>query len=221
MSSIKKNCFPDENRKLYTMNTEFLTDPETYARYYHEMSAARREKIDRLCQEKDRRLSLAAGILLDRGLQNYGLREADVNIAPGAHGKPYLSDYPDIHFSLSHSHKMAMAVFADAEVGCDIEYQKRLNEKLARRFFCPQEYAWMMEERDIQKRKGRFYRLWTLKESFLKATGMGLLLPLDSFCFVFEGELLCSLRQQYDDAEYLLEEYPLADYSAAICTRLE
>ncbi|MCD8346648.1 MAG: 4'-phosphopantetheinyl transferase superfamily protein [Lachnospiraceae bacterium] len=201
------------------MNTEILADSATYARYYNEMSAARREKISRLCQEKDRMLSLAAGILLDRGLQTYGLREADVRIAYGAYGKPYLPDFPDIHFSLSHSHEMAMAVFADAPIGCDIEYQKRLNEKLARRFFCPSEYAWMMQSEDLEVQKRRFYRLWTLKESFLKATGMGLHLPLDSFCFTFEGEDLCSLRQQYDDAEYALEEYSLEGYRAAVCLK--
>lgn len=164
-------------------------------------------------------LSLAAGILLDQGLQTYGLREADVRIAYGAYGKPYLPDFPDIHFSLSHSHEMAMAVFADEEAGCDIEYQKRLNEKLARRFFCPSEYAWMTQSEDLEVQKRRFYRLWTLKESFLKATGMGLHLPLDSFCFTFEGEDLCSLRQQYDDAEYTLEEYLLEGYRAAVCLK--
>ncbi|MCD8397299.1 MAG: 4'-phosphopantetheinyl transferase superfamily protein [Lachnospiraceae bacterium] len=201
------------------MSTEILTDSAAYARYYNEMSAARREKIDRLCQEKDRMLSLAAGILLDQGLQTYGLREADVRIAYGAYGKPYLPDFPDIHFSLSHSHEMAMAVFADEEAGCDIEYQKRLNEKLARRFFCPSEYAWMTQSEDLEVQKRRFYRLWTLKESFLKATGMGLHLPLDSFCFTFEGEDLCSLRQQYDDAEYTLEEYLLEGYRAAVCLK--
>ncbi|MCD8338227.1 MAG: 4'-phosphopantetheinyl transferase superfamily protein [Lachnospiraceae bacterium] len=203
------------------MNTDFLTDSETFARYYREMSAARREKIDRLRLEKDRKLSLAAGILLDRGLQTYGLREAGVRIVPGEHGKPYLPDFPDIHFSLSHSHEMAMAVFADTEVGCDIEYQKQLNEKLARRFFCPEEYAWMTEREDPKEQKIRFYRLWTLKESFLKATGMGLHLPLDSFCFSFEGECLCSFRQCYDEADYAVEEHPFGEYSAAVCLKTE
>ncbi|MCC8103122.1 MAG: 4'-phosphopantetheinyl transferase superfamily protein [Clostridiales bacterium] len=201
------------------MNTEALADPQIYARCYCEMSAMRQEKINRLHLENDRKLSLAAGILLDRGLQAYGLREGNVRIAFGEHGKPYLPDFSDIHFSLSHSHEMAMAVFAETEVGCDIEYQKQLNEKLARRFFCPSEYAWIFQTEDLKEQKKRFYRLWTLKESFLKATGMGLLLPLNSFCFAFEGEHLSSFSQQYDDAEYLLEEYSFSDYSAAVCWR--
>ncbi|MCC8065877.1 MAG: 4'-phosphopantetheinyl transferase superfamily protein [Clostridiales bacterium] len=81
-----------------------------------------------------------------------------------------------------------MAVFAETEIGCDIEYKKRPNDKLARRFFCPEEYEWLTRPQSQAEKKDRFYRLWTLKESFLKATGLGLYLPLDSFCFHIEED---------------------------------
>ena len=40
-----------------------------------------------------------------------------------------------------------------------------------------------MKIEDEHKRCEEFYRLWTLKESFMKVTGLGMKLPLDSFCF--------------------------------------
>ncbi|MCC8047442.1 MAG: 4'-phosphopantetheinyl transferase superfamily protein [Clostridiales bacterium] len=171
--------------RAYTMTTEPLSDPELFAQYYRNMPKERQKKIERIRMEQDKRLSLAAGILLDLGLKKYRLNAADVRICAGEYGKPYLPDYPEIHFSLSHSKAMAMAVFSEIEIGCDIEYQKKVNENLARRFYCPQEYVWMQEASDEEERKSRFYRLWTLKESFIKTTGMGLRLPLDSFCFSF------------------------------------
>ncbi|MCD7736265.1 MAG: 4'-phosphopantetheinyl transferase superfamily protein, partial [Lachnospiraceae bacterium] len=167
-------------------------------------------------------------------------------VSQGEHGKPFFPDFPEIHFSLSHSGEMAMAVFADTEIGCDIELKKQANEKLARRFFCPEEYAWMARAKDEPERKERFYRLWTLKESFLKATGWGLRLPLDSFCFFItesaeresgrpgeppvarermngdEAERYrrndaVTVRQRLDQAQYDFREYRFGEYCAAIC----
>lgn len=144
--------------------------------------------IDRIRMPQDKRLSLAAGILLDEGLRTYGLREARVHVCKGEYGKPYFPDFPEIHFNLSHSGNAALAVFADREVGCDIELRKRANEALARRFFCAREADWMLAAAEEKEREDRFYRIWTLKESFLKATGQGLHLPLDSFCFTIRDK---------------------------------
>ncbi|MCC8106972.1 MAG: 4'-phosphopantetheinyl transferase superfamily protein [Clostridiales bacterium] len=266
-------------RRLYWMSTESLNDPEVFQNYYREMSAERRAKIDRVRMEQDKKLSLAAGILLDRGLREYDLpglysasekqqgrsdppqtgpglrnekagsdlRGKAVCIKEDMYGKPYLPDFPGLHFNLSHSHEMAMAVFADTEVGCDIELQKKPNEKLAERFFCPEENAWMKAARTETEREERFYRLWTLKESFIKATGQGLRLPLDSFCFRIEETCVpqsemrgktrrgnipavelrhrnssAEVAQSFDQAEYMFEEYRVGrdgEYCAAVCLR--
>ncbi len=171
--------------KVFAMTTRQLEDPEAFERYYQERSKDRREKIDRIRMPQDKRLSLAAGILLDEGLRTYGLREAEVRVCKGEYGKPYFPDFPEIHFNLSHSGSIALAVFTDREAGCDIEYRKRTNEALARRFFCRKEADWMLAAPGEKEKEERFYRIWTLKESFLKATGQGLHLPLDSFCFMF------------------------------------
>jgi len=164
---------------------------------------------------KDKRLSLGAGILLDRGLREYGLREAEVRIRLKKNGKPYLPEHPRLHFSLSHSEEMVLAVFADAEVGCDIEYTRRAELKLAEKFFRPEEYAYVAglegEEQD-----SAFFQLWTLKESFLKATGMGLGLPLNAFQLCVSGDEI-KVRQTYDRFEYGIRQYSFGRYWAAVC----
>ncbi len=205
----------DEGLRLYTMDTEQLTDDGYFRECYNQLSSFRRAKIDKYHFMKAKMLSLGAGMLLDRGLREYGLREADVRIGQKKNGKPYLPDYPQIHFNLAHSENMVLAVFARAEVGCDIEYMKKADLKLAKRFFCPEEYEFLA---DLPKEQqdSFFFQLWTLKESFLKATGMGLELPLNEFGFYLsDGRIL--VRQNYDKSVYSIRQYSFGQYWAAVC----
>jgi len=200
--------------KLYKLNTESLEDAEIFRRFYEELSQGRRHKIDSMRQQKGKLLALGAGVLIDQGLQEYGLREAEVGIAFGENEKPYFPDYPDIHFNVSHSEKMVLAVFADTEIGCDIEYIAPIKMKIAKRFFCPSEYEYIMQQEE-EKRIETFYRFWTLKESFMKATGLGMKLSMDSFCIRL-GEEIC-VEHELGDAEYHLEEWAEGEYRAAVC----
>lgn len=205
--------------KLYKMTTDQLDDPEIFQSYYQVLSLQRRKKTDEFHFLKDKKLSLGAGILMDRGLREYGLRESKVRIEFGENGKPFLPDYPEIHFNLSHSGNMVLAVFSDLEVGCDIEYMNVVNMKLARRFFCQSEYDSIVNQKDKEKRRELFYRLWTLKESFMKVTGLGMKLPLNEFCFQL-GDIV-TIQQKVDAARYSFEEYQFAEHRAAVCCREE
>ena len=100
------------------------------------------------CARRDnaKRLSLGAGVLLERGLREYNICECDVKIKTGENGKPYLEEYPEIHFNLSHSGNMVFAVFSDREVGCDIEEIGKPQEKLEERFFLKDDYLMKIED---------------------------------------------------------------------------
>lgn len=203
---------------IYTINTEEFADEGYFRQCYNQLSASRREKADSYRFLADKKLSVGAGSLLDKGLRMHGLREAEVRIGYGDNGKPYLPDYPQIHFNLAHSGRMALAAFAETEVGCDIEEIKTASPKLAKRFFCPGEYAYI-KGLEGESQDYAFYRLWTLKESFLKATGMGLRLPLDAFEFSFSQDGGVAIRQNYNQARYRFQEYDFGVYHAAICVQ--
>ena len=85
-------------------------------------SEHRRRKVASFRFEKDRRLSLLAGALLDELLCERGLREHNMAYVEGENGKPALADYPNLHFSLAHSGQMAVAALAESLVGIDVEY---------------------------------------------------------------------------------------------------
>lgn len=88
-------------------------------------------------------------------------------------GKPYLDPACDLQFNLSHSSGLGIyAVTFGRRVGVDIERIEARPDLLevARRFFTPEEFALLEPNRSLEL----FYRIWTRKEAWLKATGEGL-----------------------------------------------
>lgn len=92
-------------------------------------------------------------------------------IGTGQHGKPFLKEYPDIHFNISHC-KTAIAVAVSSEpIGIDIESIRKHTPALVERTMNPQESRQIMESSDPQR---EFIRLWTIKESVFKLSGSGI-----------------------------------------------
>jgi 4'-phosphopantetheinyl transferase len=102
------------------------------------------------------------------------------------HGKPRLADHPGVHFSLSHSQDRALLAVSDGpEIGADLEMVRPVDHlDLSRRYFHPDEVAAIERQEDPRL---AFFRIWTLKEAVVKAIGLGLSLPLDSFAVSIAG----------------------------------
>jgi 4'-phosphopantetheinyl transferase len=101
----------------------------------------------------------------------------------GAHGKPYLQDNPDSYqFNVSHSADLAIfALTVGQEIGVDIEkMEPYFKEKIAKRFFNPQEYNQLMTLSENDRVKG-FYQIWSRKEALVKTLGQGLFAHLADF----------------------------------------
>jgi 4'-phosphopantetheinyl transferase len=107
-------------------------------------------------------------------IESYGRPEV-ANLPPGA---------PDLRFNISHTEGLvACALTVGRDVGIDIEHVRRqLTHDVAERFFSSQEVADLrLLPKDEQELV--FFDYWTLKESYIKARGLGLALPLDQFTF--------------------------------------
>ena len=93
-------------------------------------------------------------------------------------------------FNLSHTDKLiVMAVGLDGDIGVDAEFigHERPVLDVAHRYFSPSELEALFALPKTEQRS-RFYDLWTLKEAYIKACGMGLAIGLDHFSFdFFEG----------------------------------
>jgi 4'-phosphopantetheinyl transferase len=143
------------------------------------------QKAERFKFREDQWRSIAArGVL--RILLSRHLEEIEFDVTE--YGKPFLKGDCGIQFNVAHSGGFVIIALAkDREVGVDIERMRPgiEVESIAGRFFFHQEYDWLLGQAD---RTECFYRLWTAKESVLKAVGLGLSMPLDSFSVAFAGD---------------------------------
>lgn len=108
---------------------------------------------------------------------------ADARIAKTVLGKPYLADYPGVQFNLSHSGPWGACAVSEEPVGVDVELVRPLRQNVAGRFFTPTEQTFLARQPNPEQ---AFFRLWTRKESFLKALGKGLTLPMNRFSVLEE-----------------------------------
>ncbi len=193
--------------KLYTMNTSLVSDDSLEF-----ISPERKMKAMRYSYEKDRKLSIASSILISRGLEEYGIGERNVIYAYGKYGKPYFRDYPSIHFNISHSTSLAAAVFSDVEVGCDVEVITPYDEGVASLCFTPRERESILSSPDSAL---AFTRLWCIKESFLKALGLGLGGRMDSFSVeINDGSIF--LDEKIDRKKWKISTLMVDNYFIAV-----
>jgi len=148
------------------------------------LSADERKRGGRFHFEHDRRRFVTARGLLRVLLGRYlDVDPAGVRFAHGPRGKPFLAEGDGLRFNLSHSGGLALLAFArDRELGVDVEQERPLPEAedIARRYFSAREVAQLRRLR-ADERAAAFFRCWTRKEAFIKATGDGLSRPLDAF----------------------------------------
>ena len=144
------------------------------------LSRNRLEQIDHR-QDAARAQGFAASLLLEYAVAqhfSWVVHPLSISIAEG--GKPYLVSEPGVHFSLSHSADWAVCAVSDRPVGVDIERCEPGRRDVAARFFHKEEVRYLNSLLPSMREQA-FYKLWTLKESFVKTTGRGLDLPLRSF----------------------------------------
>ena len=99
-------------------------------------------------------------------------------------GKPFLADCPSLHFNLSHCKGLAVCLLSDFRCGVDAEPKRPLREKVVKRVCSLSEKTALAgaEDKDLF-----FTRLWTLKESYVKAVGTGISYPMKEVSFTLQG----------------------------------
>lgn len=137
---------------------------------YCEVSQYRKNKINKLRNERDKKLSLGAELLLIHALrQHFPDVALPLEFEVGEYGKPKLKNIKGLYFSLAHADNISVCAISDTEVGVDIENRTRISECISRKYFTERE------------RQYDFSYIWTRKEAVAKADGRGLGLGIDTF----------------------------------------
>ncbi len=164
------DCTP---QLLEQYKREFLLDDELArgARFYF---------------ERDRNQFVLTRSLVRSVLSRYAaIAPRDWRFGKGEFGRPYLlnPDAPNIAFNLTHTHGMVvLAVSQQQPLGVDVEnfLTREAPLGIARSYFSEREVK-DLQALPLDAQQERFFHYWTLKESYIKAEGRGLNIPLDHF----------------------------------------
>lgn len=174
-----------------------------WSRWYDLLELERKNKITKLRFSDDKLRSLTAGILLRSMLSHYcGLTPSELKFSTSKLGKPFLVSHPTIFFNLSHSADYIACSISSDFVGIDIEKMVPIDIKDVATFFSLSEQDYILSRENDRKRLDAFYSIWTLKEAFSKKIGGGLSIPLDSYSFSLNEDMISLSTQLKNDAKF-------------------
>lgn len=152
--------------RLDTCSTEFLEQAFFY------LPLTRQNKVNQQIHPKQKKLSILSLFLLQYGLKDEYHLTTLPDIAHTKHGKPYLSEHPDIHFNISHCPCAVACAISSNPIGLDLQDIARANRPNTWRRVCsPTELLALQQSASPEQ---LFARFWSLKESYVKYTGQGI-----------------------------------------------
>ncbi|EMC47450.1 4'-phosphopantetheinyl transferase family protein [Streptococcus mutans] len=182
-----------------------------------------RKQILRYQFWQDRQRSLL-GHLLSRYaiIQEYALTNKEIQIRRHAYGKPYIKDYSQIHYNISHSGEWVVVAIGKSPIGIDVENRREDWDLIGERVLSESEKYW---SQNSYKRKAI---LWTIKEAYVKYLGIGLSKSLNSFSIDIKRKIITEVQKPFQtnfdyfvlDNDYVCSECGYtkgAYYSRKVC----
>jgi 4'-phosphopantetheinyl transferase len=192
--------------------------PSDVQRWLRTLDCGEHERAARFWIEADRREFVAAHALLRAMLSYYFDAPPPAwRFVIDASGKPSVDPNVgphEIQFNLSHTRGLvAVALASRGAIGVDVEEidEGKADLAIAEAYFAPSEVE-LLQQAPPSERTRCFFRLWTLKEAYIKAIGKGLSAPLSSFAFSFDPiRIAFSLGSKNDAANWRFAILPASD----------
>jgi 4'-phosphopantetheinyl transferase len=202
-----------------------LTDDRLH-RYRVLLDAAEQEQEPRFHFARDRRRYLATRVLVRTVLSRYAqVAPEEWVFSENAYGRPQVEGGDGtLSFNISHTHSLiVLGVTRGGALGVDVEniLARKVSLQIADRCFAPDEVA-ALAAVPPQQQQYHFFEYWTFKESYIKARGMGLSLPLDKFSFHYpdDGKVAIAIAPELGDdaARWQFWQFrPVSQYLVAVC----
>ncbi|MBN2444820.1 MAG: 4'-phosphopantetheinyl transferase superfamily protein [Spirochaetales bacterium] len=176
------------------------------------------ERILKFRRREDAERSLIGDVLIRSIIcHQFQKRNCDIAFEYNSYGKPSLKDLDHIHFNLSHSGVWVACAIDSSPIGVDVENMRTIDYSIAERFFSPTEYNDIMEK-EGRERFEYFYDLWTLKESYIKARGKGLSIPLSSFS-IRKNHSEITISSNREETWYFMQYNIDPEYKFSVCAQ--
>lgn len=222
------NITPDEIH-LWFVYFDEIYEESLLERYRSLLTAEERLQEKRYYFPKDQRCYLITRAMVRTVLSRYAQVEPDQwTFSKNAYGKPEIAEHhalKNISFNISHTKSLIVlgVTCGGGALGVDTENIRTREApiELVTQYFAPNEAAAIYDvPKESQDQK--FYQFWTLKESYVKARGMGLSIPLNEFGFHLghNREIEVSINPYLNDSASRWNFWqlrPSADYLVAVC----
>lgn len=176
-----------------------IDDFKYYAKYLQFISCERKNKVNSLKFTHRKITSILAELLIRYNICNsLNINNQDIKFIYNEYGKPSLKDYFNFDFSISHTDSAIVFISNNSPIGIDIETIKKSNLKLAKRFFTLHEYEYIKYSATPNE---DFFKVWTMKEAYIKMLGTGLHTPLNSFDVLKPTKECYYYNMLYNDCE--------------------
>ncbi|WP_171683437.1 4'-phosphopantetheinyl transferase family protein [Paenibacillus planticolens] len=202
---------------LIAVQIENEIPDETFDNYLALLPEDHRNSVMKYKTKDDRDRALLGALLIRFHVSKLcSIPLQAIVIHKNKYGKPYLPMFPDIHFNLSHSGNWVVFIIGEKAVGVDAEQIKEIDISAAASFFSSTELQ-LLSSYEGHRKLECFYDLWTLKESYIKALGEGLSIPLDSFWIELEPFITVHTRK--GNQNWHFKQYALGDaYKLSVCS---
>lgn len=203
--------------QLYVIALGEQMTPGERERYLPYIPGEKRQRLPKFRHWQDAQRTLLGYSLLSFLLaRETGIERGKLELVFDYYGKPHLPGV-NLHFNLSHSGEFIACAISPTIIGTDVETIQPIDLSIAEHFFSP------MEVQDLfslpeEKRTEYFFNLWTLKESYIKAEGLGVSIPLHSFSFQIAADGQINFTTQRPGPEYYFKLYDFpGKYKLAAC----
>ena len=205
--------------EVYAVKIDQIIDSARFGRLMACVGEEKRARIQRFYRIEDQQRALIGDILIRYLLCNKLLLDNKQLIFDKTEfGKPFLVNDNKIHYNISHSGEWVLGAVHYLPVGVDVEKIKPLDYQIATRFFSKSEYLNLINKEGRNKLE-YFYEIWTLKESYIKAVGKGLSIPLESFSININEDAI-NVETDKGPGKYYFNRYNLDErYKIAVCAR--
>ncbi len=204
---------------LWLAFSDTIQEPELLVAYNELLTAEEQNKHQRFHFKQHQHQYLITRALIRSILSRYiDIHPSLWRFSTNQYGRPeVITDILPLRFNLSHTEGLIICgVVLEQDIGVDVENIKRNNatKDIAKRFFSAQEVTDLYSK----STNNSFFDYWTLKESYIKACGMGLSLPLNKFTFHITEQISFNSELDNDKWQFWLLE-PTLQHKIAISVR--
>jgi 4'-phosphopantetheinyl transferase len=222
-------ALPKGEIHLWLADYEQSNPPQLQDAYRQLLNSEERQQEPRFYFARDRRRYLLTRALVRTVLSRYApVSPQDWIFSNNAYGRPQIANAEamdlNLSFNISHTHSLIVLGIANGRaLGVDVENiaARKAPIAVADHYFAPAEVS-ALAATPSEQQQYRFFEYWTFKESYIKARGMGLSLPLDKFGFHFPHRAAVAIEIHPELADeparwQFWQFQPAPEYLVAIC----